>query len=57
MVHNYEVVFFLSLPYRDREIEKTFEVVKHKSRAREGEGQGAVQHLQLDNQFAVLEDK
>ncbi|KAK3515854.1 hypothetical protein QTP70_034762 [Hemibagrus guttatus] len=42
---------------KDREIEKTFEVVKHKSRAREGEGQGAVQHLQLDNQFAVLEDK
>ncbi|MCI4391439.1 hypothetical protein PGIGA_G00134320 [Pangasianodon gigas] len=42
---------------KDREIEKTFEVVKHKSRAREGEGPGAVQHLQLDNQFAVLEDK
>ncbi|GAA6090371.1 protein CDV3 homolog [Tachysurus ichikawai] len=42
---------------KDREIEKTFEVVKHKSRAREGECQGAVQHLQLDNQFAVLEDK
>ncbi|KAF7691803.1 protein CDV3 homolog [Silurus meridionalis] len=42
---------------KDREIEKTFEVVKHKSRAREGEGQGAVQHLQLDNQFSVLEDK
>ncbi|XP_017308611.1 protein CDV3 homolog isoform X1 [Ictalurus punctatus] len=42
---------------KDREIEKTFEVVKHKSRAREEGGQGAVQHLQLDNQFAVLEDK
>ncbi|KAM9436882.1 protein CDV3 homolog isoform 2-T4 [Clarias gariepinus] len=42
---------------KDREIEKTFEVVKHKSRAREGEGSGPVQHLQLDNQFAVLEDK
>lgn len=54
-VHSYEPVPFLC--FRDREIEKTFEVVKHKSRAREGEGPGAVQHLQLDNQFAVLEDK
>lgn len=42
---------------KDREIEKTFEVVKHKSRAREGDGSAAMQQLQLDNQFAVLGDK
>ncbi|KAI4885938.1 hypothetical protein NFI96_011059 [Prochilodus magdalenae] len=42
---------------KDREIEKTFEVVKHKNRAREGEGPASVQQLQLDNQFAVLGDK
>lgn len=42
---------------KDREIEKTFEVVKHKSRAREGEGPGAVQQLELDNPYAILGDK
>ncbi|KAA0704854.1 Protein CDV3 -like protein [Triplophysa tibetana] len=42
---------------KDREIEKTFEVVKHKSRVREGEGPGSTQQLQLDNQYAILGDK
>ncbi|XP_076868347.1 protein CDV3 homolog [Brachyhypopomus gauderio] len=42
---------------KDREIEKTFEVVKHKTRAREGEGGASAQQLQLDNQFAILGDK
>ncbi|RXM28633.1 Protein CDV3-like [Acipenser ruthenus] len=43
---------------KDREMEKTFETVKHKNRAREeGGGKGPSQQLQLDNQFAVLEDK
>ncbi|XP_062841692.1 protein CDV3 homolog [Trichomycterus rosablanca] len=42
---------------KDKEIEKTFEVVKHKTRAREAEGPGSMQQLQLDNQFAVLGDK
>ncbi|KAG9283488.1 hypothetical protein AMEX_G2253 [Astyanax mexicanus] len=42
---------------KDREIEKTFEVVKHKSRTREGDGPTSMQQLQLDNQFAVLGDK
>ncbi|KAL7840575.1 hypothetical protein AOLI_G00258980 [Acnodon oligacanthus] len=42
---------------KDREIEKTFEVVKHKSRPREGDGPATMQQLQLDNQFAVLGDK
>ncbi|KAK2869917.1 hypothetical protein QQF64_022149 [Cirrhinus molitorella] len=42
---------------KDREMEKTFEVVKHKSRVREGEGPGSMQHLQLDNQYAILGDK
>ncbi|KAG1953827.1 protein CDV3 homolog isoform X1 [Pimephales promelas] len=42
---------------KDREMEKTFEVVKHKSRVREGEGQGSMQQLQLDNQYAILGDK
>ncbi|XP_066502916.1 protein CDV3 homolog [Hoplias malabaricus] len=42
---------------KDREIEKTFEVVKHKTRTREGDGPAAMQQLQLDNQFAVLGDK
>ncbi|KAM4606678.1 protein CDV3 homolog isoform 2-T2 [Polymixia lowei] len=42
---------------KDREMEKTFEVVKHKNRGRE-EGTGAsMQHLQLDNQYAILGDK
>ncbi|XP_057680497.1 protein CDV3 homolog isoform X2 [Corythoichthys intestinalis] len=43
---------------KDREMEKTFEVVKHKGRGREDGNTGAaVQHLQLDNQYAVLGDK
>ncbi|KAK9953482.1 hypothetical protein ABG768_017471 [Culter alburnus] len=42
---------------KDREMEKTFEVVKHKSRVKEGEGPGSMQHLQLDNQYAILGDK
>ncbi|XP_051969728.1 protein CDV3 homolog [Xyrauchen texanus] len=42
---------------KDREMEKTFEVVKQKSRVREGEGQAAMQQLQLDNQYAILGDK
>ncbi|XP_077365663.1 protein CDV3 homolog isoform X2 [Festucalex cinctus] len=43
---------------KDREMEKTFEVVKHKGRGREdGNASAPVQHLQLDNQYAVLEDK
>ncbi|MGH0150930.1 UNVERIFIED_CONTAM: hypothetical protein FKN15_042846 [Acipenser sinensis] len=43
---------------KDREMEKTFETVKHKNRAREeGGGKGPSQQLQLDNQYAVLEDK
>ncbi|TRY60637.1 hypothetical protein DNTS_014824 [Danionella cerebrum] len=42
---------------KDREMEKTFEVVKHKSRVREGEGPGPMQELQLDNQYAILGDK
>ncbi|XP_016385748.1 protein CDV3 homolog isoform X1 [Sinocyclocheilus rhinocerous] len=42
---------------KDREMENTFEVVKHKSRVREGEGPGSMQQLQLDNQYAILGDK
>lgn len=43
--------------FRDREMEKTFEVVKHKSRGREENSGAAMQHLQLDNQYAILGDK
>ncbi|XP_047206092.1 protein CDV3 homolog isoform X3 [Girardinichthys multiradiatus] len=42
---------------KDREMEKTFEVVKHKNRGREETGSTSVQHLQLDNQYAILGDK
>lgn len=42
---------------KDREMEKTFEVVKHKTRAREEGGVASAQQLQLDNQYAVLGDK
>ncbi|XP_019748881.1 protein CDV3 homolog [Hippocampus comes] len=43
---------------KDREIDKTFEVVKHKGRGRDdGNATAAMQHLQLDNQYAVLGDK
>ncbi|XP_056376620.1 protein CDV3 homolog isoform X2 [Hyla sarda] len=39
---------------RDREMEKTFEIVKHKNRAREETGKNQAVQLQLDNQYAVL---
>ncbi|KAJ8272711.1 hypothetical protein GJAV_G00092510 [Gymnothorax javanicus] len=42
---------------RDREMEKTFEVVKHRTRAREDGGGASAQHLQLDNQYSILGDK
>ncbi|XP_036377696.1 protein CDV3 homolog [Megalops cyprinoides] len=42
---------------KDREMEKTFVMVKHRNRVRE-EGVGAsAQQLQLDNQYAILGDK
>lgn len=43
---------------KDREMEKTFEVVKHRNRGREETGGASMQqHLQLDNQYAILGDK
>lgn len=45
------------LRFRDREMEKTFEVVKHRNRGREETGGASMQHLQLDNQYAILGDK
>ncbi|KAJ8279521.1 hypothetical protein COCON_G00065870 [Conger conger] len=42
---------------RDREMEKTFEVVKHRNRMREEGGGASAQQLQLDNQYAILGDK
>lgn len=42
---------------KDREMEKTFEVVKHKTRGREETGSASMQQLQLDNQYAILGDK
>uniref|UniRef100_A0A1A7X926 Carnitine deficiency-associated gene expressed in ventricle 3 n=1 Tax=Iconisemion striatum TaxID=60296 RepID=A0A1A7X926_9TELE len=42
---------------KDREMEKTFEVVKHKNRGREETSGASMQHLQLDNQYAILGDK
>ncbi|KAJ8276999.1 hypothetical protein GJAV_G00070280 [Gymnothorax javanicus] len=42
---------------RDREMEKTFEVVKHRNRMREEGGGASAQELQLDNQYAILGDK
>lgn len=42
---------------KDREMEKTFEVVKHRNRGRDESGGAAIQHLQLDNQYAILGDK
>ncbi|XP_075936416.1 protein CDV3 homolog isoform X1 [Anarhichas minor] len=43
---------------KDREMEKTFEVVKHRNRGREETGGTAsMQQLQLDNQYAILGDK
>ncbi|XP_061109501.1 protein CDV3 homolog isoform X2 [Conger conger] len=42
---------------RDREMEKTFEVVKHRTRTREEGGAASAQQLQLDNQYSILGDK
>ncbi|XP_013863805.1 protein CDV3 homolog [Austrofundulus limnaeus] len=42
---------------KDREMEKTFEVVKHKNRGREETTGASMQQLQLDNQYAILGDK
>ncbi|KAM4533831.1 protein CDV3 homolog isoform 2-T2 [Odontesthes bonariensis] len=42
---------------KDREMEKTFEVVKHRNRGREESGGASMQQLQLDNQYAILGDK
>ncbi|CAH2283040.1 CDV3 homolog isoform X1 [Pelobates cultripes] len=39
---------------RDKEMEKTFEIVKHKNRAREEAAKNQALRLQLDNQYAVL---
>ncbi|KAG9476073.1 hypothetical protein GDO78_002903 [Eleutherodactylus coqui] len=39
---------------RDKEMEKTFETVKHKNRAREEAVKNQALQLQLDNQYAVL---
>ncbi|XP_068092375.1 protein CDV3 homolog [Hyperolius riggenbachi] len=39
---------------RDKEMEKTFEIVKHKNRAREEASKNQALRLQLDNQYAVL---
>ncbi|CAJ0940497.1 unnamed protein product [Ranitomeya imitator] len=39
----------------DKEMEKTFEIVKHKNRAREEASKNQALQLQLDNQYAVLE--
>ncbi|XP_018411455.1 PREDICTED: protein CDV3 homolog isoform X1 [Nanorana parkeri] len=39
---------------RDKEMEKTFEIVKHKNRAREEAAKNQALQLQLDNQYAVL---
>lgn len=38
-------------------MEKTFEVVKHRNRGREEAIGASMQHLQLDNQYAILGDK
>ncbi|KAF6720493.1 CDV3-like protein [Oryzias melastigma] len=42
---------------KDKEMEKTFEVVKHRNRGREESTGASVQQLQLDNQYAILGDK
>ncbi|KAM8967687.1 protein CDV3 homolog [Pelodytes ibericus] len=39
---------------RDKEMEKTFEIVKHKNRGREEAAKNPAVRLQLDNQYAVL---
>ncbi|XP_034428263.1 protein CDV3 homolog [Hippoglossus hippoglossus] len=42
---------------KDREMEKTFEVVKHRNRGRDETSGASTQQLQLDNQYAILGDK
>ncbi|XP_062235016.1 protein CDV3 homolog [Platichthys flesus] len=42
---------------RDREMEKTFEVVKHRNRGRDETSGASLQQLQLDNQYSILGDK
>lgn len=42
---------------KDREMEKTFEVVKHRNRGRDETSGASMQQLQLDNQYAILGDK
>ncbi|KAM3593246.1 uncharacterized protein V6R79_008418 [Siganus canaliculatus] len=42
---------------KDREMEKTFEVVKHRTRGRDEGSAASMQQLQLDNQYAILGDK
>ncbi|XP_055977979.1 protein CDV3 homolog isoform X1 [Sorex fumeus] len=42
---------------KDKEMEKSFEVVKHKNRGRDEVSKNQVVKLQLDNQYAVLENQ
>ncbi|XP_020660267.2 protein CDV3 homolog isoform X1 [Pogona vitticeps] len=42
---------------RDKEMEKSFEVVKHKNRGRDEVSKTQATKLQLDNQYAVLGDQ
>lgn len=43
--------------HRDKEMEKSFEVVKHKTRGRDEVSKNQALKLQLDNQYAVLGDQ
>uniref|UniRef100_A0A8C0GZN9 CDV3 homolog n=1 Tax=Chelonoidis abingdonii TaxID=106734 RepID=A0A8C0GZN9_CHEAB len=42
---------------KDKEMEKSFEVVKHKNRGRDEVSKNQALKLQLDNQYAVLGDQ
>ena len=42
---------------KDKEMEKSFEVVRHKNRDREEVSKNQALKLQLDNQYAVLENQ
>ena len=42
---------------KDKEMEKSFEVVRHKNRDREDVSKNQALKLQLDNQYAVLENQ
>ncbi|XP_010597817.1 protein CDV3 homolog isoform X7 [Loxodonta africana] len=42
---------------RDKEMEKSFEVVRHKNRGRDEVSKHQALKLQLDNQYAVLENQ